>query len=925
MSWYGGGWRSPIVIVIVAALTVPSPTPGRAAPPPADTEYFNALYRKTLEEYDSGSNSDSAAREAFQQGLELLDRGEFDRAGNQFAKAHAGATNDAAAFNEALSEQLAHRYREADALYTKARRPDLPDPELEANDAIALAAEGKEDESAKAFDAALAAAQDADVTGRVLYQRALVQFRNAQLFTALDTLRMADDAFSKSGDSHGRAVVAATRGIKLLELNGDGEKPVLDAIAQLQSVGALIDESDAQLDLALYYSRIGELQKAEPHFLRAVAAAREGLHWDQTGRSLNDLGAYQYQAGQRDQAIKSYQEALAAYQKVRDRFGEGEANNNLAYVYLKSNDIERAFTYFDGAARAYRRARSPRAFFKALTYADVFRQLGQERRQKYFLDIARSLLGDPPDPAKQARFLVAQAHYDVGRDPDTAAKEAQQAAGIFSSRGEADGVTIADLVVERAGDIRSAALTHLFVVLAFWAFLLAAIIYYRTEVRYFIHGAATIVAWPFRAVAGWYRRLDQRWTGRLLPDADEETRRADQRRARAFQILFLVTITGALIFDAVTITLPNLYYVEQIGQIAASETRLLPPDVIDSLQGLLNRDRNYILLATLVQIAVFALAYIVAVVFAISIDTIVFGLLQGPLRRIAPPIDDATRTQAAGELEKRQPISASISVAALAAAFALSRYDVLSIDSISVLLPAVLFLSEACLSALLYRRLSALPADQRRSAFAFVSRLGFHYVGTLFVGLLGFLWLILPGSYYLSHIAQMRLVLPTFNDVSEQFLPLLNEAVSKYGTVFLTGDVFVAFANLKHAYDPGNGASEFWTTLLELLPLALWVWAVYLVWWLLVPLGRAGLGWKAARLTLFFLVLHEVLAPALVLLFHLDEEKRLVKLSVTVISLALMFVLEHTVTAAVGGHGHDQHAPPAAPPQEPPPAAPATT
>ena len=161
--------------------------------------------------------------------------------------------------------------------------------------------------------------------------------------------------------------------------------------------------------------------------------------------------------------------------------------------------------------------------------------------------------------------------------------------------------------------------------------------------------------------------------------------------------------------------------------------------------------------------------------------------------------------------------------------------------------------------------------------------------------------------------------MPTFNNVSEQFLPLLKEAVSKYGTVFLTGDVFVAFANLKQAYDPGNRASEFWAVLLELLPLALWVWAVYFVWWLLVPLGRAGVGWKVARLTIFFLVLHEVLAPALVLLFHLDEEQRVVKLSVTVISLALMFVLEHTVTAAVGGHGqdppHDQHLPAAAPPE----------
>jgi hypothetical protein len=79
-----------------------------------------------------------------------------------------------------------------------------------------------------------------------------------------------------------------------------------------------------------------------------------------------------------------------------------------------------------------------------------------------------------------------------------------------------------------------------------------------------------------------------------------------------------------------------------------------------------------------------------------------------------------------------------------------------------------------------------------------------------------------------------------------------------------------------------------------------------------------------------------VITPALVHLFHLDEEKRLVSIVVALISITLMFVLEHSVMAAFGGHGqhppHDQHPQPAAPPQpppadphEPPPAAASTT
>jgi tetratricopeptide (TPR) repeat protein len=521
-------------------------------------------------------------------------------------------------------------------------------------------------------------------------------------------------------------------------------------------------------------------------------------------RSLAALAAYQYQKGRRDLAIKSYQESITAFQEVRDRFEEGEATSRLAEIYLRSKDIDQAFKYFDEAVRAYRWAGSPRAFAEALASADVFRQFDQERRQKYFLDIARSRLGRRPDPADQARFLVAQAHYDVSRDPDKAEKEAGEARGIFSSRRDTDGITIADLVVERANDVRSAESVHSFFVWSPWIVLLACIIYCWTEVWELICRAANVVAWPFRAVAGWYRRLDQRLTGRLLPDADEETKRIDQRRARLFRILFLVTIVGAVVLDAVTVTFPNLHYVEQIRQGVLSEAMTLPPDIVDSLQGLLDNDRNYILLAALVQIALFIVAYVVAVVLAISIDTIVFGMLQRPLRRTAPPIDDATRKQAAGELAKRERLSALILVAAFASTFLILRYHVLSINSVTVLLPAALFLGEAGLSVLLYRRLSALPADQRSAAFAFVSRIGFHYVGTLFFGVLGFVWVILLGFNHLSHIAQMRLVLPTFNDVSEQFLPLWKEAVQKYGTVMVTGDIFIAFNNLQQAYDPGT-------------------------------------------------------------------------------------------------------------------------
>ena len=276
-----------LAAVAVAALALLAPAVGTAAPPSPNSQYFNAPYRKTLEEYDRGTNKAGVGRDAFQRGLKALDDGEFNAASTDFAD----SSNYETAFNEALSEQLAHRYGRAEALYGKARGPDRRDPELETNLAMVLAAEGKVDASMQRFDAALALAPDADVRGRILYQRSLAGLGLGQMFDAFDLLSTADAAFEAAGDAHGRAVVAATRGEMLLATrSGEAESLLLDAVAQLQSVGALVDESDARLTLARYYLRTDSLQKAGTQLDRAVASAEAAGNSEQLGRSLIELG-----------------------------------------------------------------------------------------------------------------------------------------------------------------------------------------------------------------------------------------------------------------------------------------------------------------------------------------------------------------------------------------------------------------------------------------------------------------------------------------------------------------------------------------------------------------------------------------------------------------------------------------------------------
>jgi hypothetical protein len=310
----------------------------------------------------------------------------------------------------------------------------------------------------------------------------------------------------------------------------------------------------------------------------------------------------------------------------------------------------------------------------------------------------------------------------------------------------------------------------------------------------------------------------------------------------------------------------------------------------------------YIVLAALVQLAVLALCYVAAIVITMSIETFVFGGVQRLLRRAQPLIDPATRNRAVAALEVRQRRSSLIFIAVFAATWALARFSALSEGRIALLLLAALFVTEGGLHTLLHRPLRALPPDKQKSAFAFVSRIGFHNVGALFVGILAFAYLIMPSFYLLSRIMQERLVLPTFNDVAQQFFALSAEAVKKYGYVLFTGEVAVSFGNLRNAYDPSTGTSEFWTGIVALLPVALGVWAVLLVWRLVVPyivsLGTIGRAWKLLRLSLFFVLFHTLLEPTLVFLFHLHHEDRLIWWSVLGISVVLTVIVEHAVTAA---------------------------
>ncbi len=563
--------------------------------------------------------------------------------------------------------------------------------------------------------------------------------------------------------------------------------------------------------------------------------------------------------------------------------------------------------------RAYRRAGAAQAYEKAISFADLFRQLGQERRQKYFLDIARWVLGKSPPPAAKASLLIGFSRYNFGHDLNAAEAEAKEARQIFAARQDADGITVADLVLERVNDARNAELTHFFLLIVACSFLIWIALELRAELGRAIRAIAQISAAPFRMAAAGYRRFDTWWTGRALRDADEETRRFDRFRVHVLRLLFVAAILAAVAIDASTLTGPNLAYISKIRQIVASEGELLPPDMTDTFQALLDRDATYVLLAALLQVVVLAIGCVLALLLFGSGETVIFGLVQRLQRRAAPPIDPDARACTVTALQTLQRRFALALIVTPLGALAIAGFTSLPFKLVGFVLLGILFVTEAVLYALLRRTLMALPADQRNGAFAFASRIGSHQVSTLLFGILAYVYLLLPGFYLLASVVQRRLVLPPFSEVERQFWSVVSAGAPKYGTFGFTGEVAAAFSALKDAYDPGTGAGKLWTDLLpQLLPYALVAWVILLITRLFVPfvssLGPLSVAWKVLRIALFAIVFHKVAELFLVHVFQL-EETMLWSLSAWGISGVLTLIVEHTAMAAYGGHGEGHPAP----------------
>jgi tetratricopeptide (TPR) repeat protein len=175
-----------------------------------------------------------------------------------------------------------------------------------------------------------------------------------------------------------------------------------------------------------------------PQLATAVAAAqRLGDRWSE-GRTLGNLGNAYANLGEKDRAIEFSEQALAIAQEVSDRWSEGRSLSRLGNAFADLGDSHRAIEFSEQAlaiARELDVQRSEEAALDQLENAYV--DLGDSRRAIELFEQALAIWRELGDRREEGRTLSSQgvAHADLG-DVQRAIKLFEQALAIARERGD---------------------------------------------------------------------------------------------------------------------------------------------------------------------------------------------------------------------------------------------------------------------------------------------------------------------------------------------------------------------------------------------------------------------------------------------------------------------------------------------------------
>jgi hypothetical protein len=422
--------------------------------------------------------------------------------------------------------------------------------------------------------------------------------------------------------------------------------------------------------------------------------------------------------------------------------------------------------------------------------------------------------------------------------------------------------------------------------------------------------ASHIVATPPRIAVSSYRHWEEWWRGAEAQHSPELLILGKERetvRRRLLFSFFMSMVGGALITDAVLITIPNLHYLANVrGTLAgwSADGILLRPDTTERMQSLLNYVEVSVVGSMLIQLAMLTIA-IVASVFLYGIVEII---VDGGLSRFSRQPDGLpaeaflVRLQRT-ELAHYRRFGYGMLMMLFAAGSAVG-FDSVGLNASAIALAAIFAAFEVLRFVRASRMVRQLPPSQQFGTFNWMHQTARGGVLTFTIDILIFSYGLLPTFYFVGREAQRSLILPLFERASNQFNALTFEVVHKYGYFILDANIATVFVRMREAYDPGSGAEQLWADfLIPILPYLFLTWALVILTRLFLPLASSFDGWRGAwktfRVSVIVALAGTAFQRAAVHLFHLDDHSASIWILLIVVGLLFSLYLRQSVQPTV--------------------------